>query len=825
MISNGMYRELELVIFNKLTTKLKPMITLSFLGMIVIMICLFMNYRLRILFDKIVEYQVKENSISLADLFSEKLKAEFDELKHIVSMIEDGKDCNFVWEFQQANNDNNVELGIFNVADSMYLSAEILNSFRGWDSVGYNNAYGLTFSVPVHKGSYVSSVLYRKYSISKLNENFSLKCYGGNGIACVIKSDGEMVIPFKNYNNPLIDIYYSGEINKALVSLRDKMVLSTSAAVHFRYLNRGYYLFESEILDSDFRILGLVEENVVHKGFNILQCVLMWVFGLLFIFITVGCVFLMQTEEKTMLATNEKQAAIAESHAKGSFLASMSHEIRTPLNSILGMNDIVLRESSEKNIKEYAAQIKKSSETLLSIINDVMDFSKIESGKLEIRNSPYHLLALINDVTMMMSEKVKQKNLVFKTDVDYELPDELLGDEIRVKQILINLLNNAIKYTERGTVQLRIFGEKEFDELHLHLVVHDTGIEKENIPFLFNSFARADEERNKYIEGTGLGLAIVKQVVDLMDGEIFVRSVYGVGSEFEAVIPQKVIGSKKLSESGSVKYVTAENDLHFIAPEAHVVVVDDNEVNLLVADKLLATMKIQTHCFNDPLAAMGFLKAQKVDIMLFDDIMPGMNGVELLKKVKEDDSVNAHTASVALTANAMAGSREKYLNAGFDSYISKPVSLQSLKQNIHELLPERLIQDAPLETFAVQEQADTGEKVIDEKLGLTYCAGSMDILRTIIAKFIDVASAKKQRITDAMETRDWNEMLIEVHALKSSAMSIGARKLSEEAKDMELVLKEIVNDLNVDNNISYVENNIGPIISLYDNVVDEAGKI
>ena len=175
-------------------------------------------------------------------------------------MIEDGKDCNFVWEFQQANNDNNVDLGIFNVADSMYLSAEILNSFRGWDSVGYNNAYGLTFSVPVHKGSYVSSVLYRKYSISKLNENFSLKCYGGNGIACVIKSDGEMVIPFKNYNNSLIDIYYSGEINKALVSLRDKMVLSTSAAVHFRYLNRGYYLFESEILDSDFRILGLVEE-------------------------------------------------------------------------------------------------------------------------------------------------------------------------------------------------------------------------------------------------------------------------------------------------------------------------------------------------------------------------------------------------------------------------------------------------------------------------------------------------------------------------------------------------------------------------------------
>ncbi len=812
---------------SKMSKKLKPLLVLLFLSSAVVIVCLFMNYRLRILFDRIVEYQVKENAIALSDLFSEKLSAEFNELKRIAALVESGTSPEFAKAVNHVNKNGDVELGIFNIHDIPYLSPEILNSFRGWDSLGYNNASGLTFSVPIYKGRNVGSVLYRKYTPLKLNENFSLKCYGDHGIACVVKSDGEVVIPFKSYLSPLLDVYDSAEIRKAFIPLRNKMISSSAAVVHFKYLNKGYYLFESEVINSDFRILGLIDEEFVNKGFNSIQGALLWVFGILFVFIAVGMFIVMDTEEKSKLATNEKKAAIEESKAKGSFLASMSHEIRTPLNAIVGMNDIVLRETKEANIKEYAGQIKKSSDTLLSIINDVLDFSKIESGKMEIHNASYHLLALINDVSMMIKEKAKAKNLQFKEDIDYDLPDELFGDEIRIKQILINILNNAVKYTEHGTVTLRIFGEREFDEINMHILVKDTGIgiEKENIPFLFNSYSRADENRNKYIEGTGLGLAIVKQLVNLMDGQVQVRSVYGVGSEFEVIVPQKIIGDKNMQEMGSLKVLSKEHDLNFIAPDAQIVVVDDNEVNLLVAEKLLATMKVQTHSFKDPATALGYLKVQKADIILLDDIMPGMNGVELLTKLKEDDCVNKHTLSVALTANAMAGSREKYLSAGFDSYLSKPVSLQALKKVIHGLLPQNLIQDVPAEEFALEEEEFSVKKNIDEKLGLSYCAGSLDIYRTIAEKYIDVAPAKRQCILDALEGKNWNDLLIEVHALKSSSLSIGAKQLSEDAKAMELVLKEIVNDLNVENNVSFVENNIEALMSLYDSVVEEAGKI
>ncbi|MCR5763800.1 MAG: response regulator [Treponema sp.] len=813
--------------FKELIKKLKLMIAVALLSMVVIMFCLFMSYKIRNLFEKSVEFQVKESAVSIAELFSEKINSEFEELKRIVSMTESNGSIINDQTFKFMNEDDDIEVGIFRIKDNLYLPPEILNSFRGWDSIGYSKLHGLTFSVPVYSGNNVSSVLYRKYSVSKLNEIFSVRCQGDNGIACVIKSDGETVIPFKNQNSPLIEVYNSEAINKAFVSIRDKMVVSSSAVEHFKYLKKGYYLFESEINDSDFRILGLIEEDFVFKGFESIQGVLLWVFGMLFVFIVAGTFMVMDTEEKSKLAASEKNAALAQSEAKGSFLASMSHEIRTPLNAILGMNDIVIRETKERNIKEYAEQIKRSSETLLSIINDVLDFSKIESGKMEIRNASYHLLGLINDISMMMTEKVKQKNLTFKTEIDYDLPDELLGDEIRVKQILINLLNNAIKYTEYGSVQLRIFGEREYDEIYLHIVVHDTGIgiEKESIPFLFNSFSRADEERNKYIEGTGLGLAIVKQLIDLMDGKISVRSVYGVGSEFEAVIPQKVLSSKNMKESTSLKLDYSDNDRLFIAPDAHVAVVDDNEVNLLVAEKLLATMKVQTHCFKDPVVALGFLKTQKVDIMLLDDIMPSMNGVDLLKNVKVPESANEHTAAVALTANAMAGSREKYLKSGFDSYISKPVSLQVLRSAIRDLLPQRFIQEVSSESSVQEEVLDAAAKHVDESLGLSYCAGSRDIYKTIISKYVDVAPSKKQRICDALETKDWNDLMIEIHALKSSSMSIGARKLSDDAKQMELVLKDIVNELNVENNISYVENNIETLIGLYDNVVTEASRI
>lgn len=794
--------------------------------MAIVIVGLFINFRIKSVFNKIIEYQVEEKALSVSELFSEKLFGEFYELKHISAILQDENNLQLFYNLLKLNLEEGVTLGLLNVGDEDTLNPAVLNSFRGFDSINYSDDRDLIFSVPVYKDGNVCSVLYRKYSFPVVEEKFSINGYGNNGIICVVKSNGEVVIPFKNQDDHLIEMYNSEEIQNVFLSIRNKMLFSSAAAVHFQYKKSRYYLFEAEILNSDFRIQGVVTENSVSRGVNTLQALIIWIFGLLFAFMTVGIFVILSLHKKSEETDNEKNEAIAKSEAKGSFLANMSHEIRTPLNAIIGMNAVVLRESSDTKIKEYAGQIERSSETLLSIINDVLDFSKIESGKMEIRNAPYHFLSVINDTSMIVSEKIKQKNLSFKVDVDYKLPDELMGDEIRVKQILINLLNNAIKYTERGIVSLRIFGEREYDEVYLHLVIKDTGIgiKKTSIPFLFNSFSRADEERNKYIEGTGLGLAIVKQLVDMMDGTVNVRSAYGVGSEFEVVIPQKILGDKSMKDAGSLNVSKKKDELNFIAPDATVVIVDDNEVNLLVTEKLLSPTCIKTKSFSNPLYALEYLKEHKVDLMLFDDLMPEMSGVELLKNLKMYGSVNAETPSVALTANAMAGSREKYLAAGFDSYLSKPMSLQSLMRAIHNLLPNDFIKDN-YESSSNDDAVSADTKNIDTSLGLSYCAGSTDIYKTIVHKYVEVADSKKQRMTDALDSNNWNDLLIEVHALKSSSLSIGAKKLSDDALEMELVLKDVNNGLNIEDNLSFVHNNINKLIALYDSVVREAEKI
>ena len=804
---------------------IKQMIFVLFIGMIVICAGLFMNFRIRVVFNSIVESQVKEHAASLSELFSEKIHYEFNELTRLASILERNPDS---YEDLQLLNLNGAEnVNILKMKDRSGMSMEMLNSFRGLNSVSYSAVDGLIFSVPVFNQGNVSSVLYRKFSDSKLKESFSLDCYEGNGIACVIKSDGNIAIPFSGKNVQLMQVYESEEIKRAFASIRQKMVLSSSSAVHFKCKNLWFYLFESEIKDSDFRILGLIDDYHVYRKFVKIHILLLWVFGGMLGFMVIGIWFVMFAENKTKVADKEKIEALAKSDAKGAFLASMSHEIRTPLNAIIGLNDIISKESTEKTVREYSEQIGRSSETLLSIINDILDFSKIESGKMRIQNAPYHLHSVINDVSSMIVGKARSKNLSFKTNIDYTLPDELLGDEVRIKQILINLLNNSVKYTERGIVCLHVSGTRNEDELSLHIIIKDTGIgiSKENIPFLFDSFSRVDEERNRFIEGTGLGLAIVKQLTDMMDGTIKVRSAYGVGSEFEVIIPQKIMGNITLEEAGSIDIATGEKQMKFSAPDAKVVIVDDNEVNLLVAEKLLTQTGMHISSFADPFAAMYFLKAQKVDVMLIDDLMPKMNGVELLKNLRVSGSANEETPAVALTANAMAGSREKYLAAGFDSYLSKPVTQQTLCRTIYELLPENEVQMEIVDTSSAQETAaHPVEQYVDSKLGLYYCAGSADVYKVICDKYIEGAVARRQRIKDAFLNKEWNDLMIEVHSLKSSSLSIGAKKLSEDAAAMEQTLRAVNEGTDVAANIAHVEKDMDGLLNLYDGVVEEVLK-
>ncbi|MBU5477951.1 response regulator [Eubacterium sp. MSJ-13] len=430
-------------------------------------------------------------------------------------------------------------------------------------------------------------------------------------------------------------------------------------------------------------------------------------------------------------AEKAKAEAIAAANAKSVFLANMSHEIRTPINAILGMDTMILRESTDKDILEYAGNIQSASQTLLSLINDILDFSKIETGKLELVQGDYALSSLINDVYHMLLGKAKEKGLALNVESDKNLPAKLYGDEVRIRQIIVNILNNAIKYTEKGSVTLKVGMSEQTttaaitsnkattaaidieNESNLYnnntpdsqatkniiitFTITDTGIgiKQENIPHLFDSFSRFDENKNKHIEGTGLGLAITKQLTELMSGRIKVTSEYGKGSVFEVSIPQKVVSDLKIGDI-SEKYNAAPDKKKkkalFTAPDAKVLVVDDVKMNINVFKALLKRTEISVASAMSGPEALEMIKENKYDIIFLDHMMPDMDGIETYKHMKElEQNPNKDTTVIMLTANAIMGAKEEYIGIGFSDYLSKPVQAPKLEAMILKYLPEELV--------------------------------------------------------------------------------------------------------------------------------------
>lgn len=386
----------------------------------------------------------------------------------------------------------------------------------------------------------------------------------------------------------------------------------------------------------------------------------------------------------------EKQMAIAMSQSKAKFLANMSHEIRTPINTVIGMNEMILRENKDETIDEYATNIKHASQMLLGLINDVLDFSKIEAGKLEIVEDKYSLATMLNDVILWNEERANQKNLEIKLDIDETLPAVLKGDELRIKQILNNLLSNAIKYTDTGSVEFSVQGIRDEKGFALLMSVADTGkgIKKEDLERLFDSFQRLELNKNRYIEGSGLGLNITKQLVDCMNGTIEVQSVYGEGSCFTVEIPQEIIDVTAMGKLGEKQQPAVEAPpQEFCYPDAKVLVVDDNKMNLKVVEALLKRSKIQLDFATGGNECFGMTKEKKYDLILMDHMMPEPDGIQTLHMIREDkDNVNRDTAVIVLTANAIEGMREMYLAEGFNNFLSKPINLEELEKMLGEYL-------------------------------------------------------------------------------------------------------------------------------------------
>ena len=504
-----------------------------------------------------------------------------------------------------------------------------------------------------------------------------------------------------------------------------------------------------------------------------------------------------QKLNNTMLELDKaRQEAIKASKAKSEFLSNMSHEIRTPINAVLGMNEMIIRETKEREIAEYAANIQSAGRTLLSIINDILDFSKIESGKMEIVPVSYDVSSLVNDIVNMVKSRAEKKKLTFIPEIDENIPSMLYGDDVRLRQIITNILTNAVKYTHTGSVKLVMkVNFIENDILRLEVSVSDTGIgiKEEDMDLLFNSFQRLDQEKNRSIEGTGLGITIVQKLLAMMNSKLNVSSVYGKGSTFSFIVEQKIVSHEPMGNYEERFKAISDNHTETerkTAPDARILVVDDNETNLLVAKNLLKKTLARIDTAGGGRECIRLLSANAYDIVFLDHMMPELDGIQTLKLIKEDN-IGGNAVFIALTANAVHGARQTYLDAGFDDYLSKPFSGHDIEKCLFSHIDKSLIKTERVEEKPVQEAVTTEHEpekneMFDVETGMFYTGGDKASYDEILRVYVQKSPSKQELIMKLFEEKDWKNYVIEVHALKSSSLTIGAKPLSELAKELEL---------------------------------------
>lgn len=491
-----------------------------------------------------------------------------------------------------------------------------------------------------------------------------------------------------------------------------------------------------------------------------------------------------------------------EREAKSRFLSNMSHEIRTPINAVLGMNEMILREASDAQILTYAANIKSSGKMLLFLINDILDISKIESGKMEIIPVEYETPALIMDLWNVIYLRTKEKKLTFTVESDETLPLVLYGDDVRIRQIVTNLLTNAVKYTPQGSVHLKAAYECQSDDrMLLKISVQDTGIgiRKEDMGKLFESFQRLDEEQNRNIEGTGLGMNITMSLLKMMDGELKVESEYQKGSTFTVIIPQKIIsrepaGSFRQMKEKNIRY-DGSRQSSFTAPKGKVLVVDDNTMNLTVFQALLKRTKLQVVTAESGNQCLSYVQKQKFHIIFMDHMMPKMDGIETLHEIKKlaafEDFPNKDTPVIALTANAVAGAKEMYLAQGFAEFLTKPINAELMEYTICKYLPAELMQTAK-EAGSDQETANGAyetdsdlERGVSIRNGLKYSKGDMELYLELVRMFLKDQN-KIKLLRQYLSVHNMKDYAILVHALKGNARTLGADALADLAYEHEM---------------------------------------
>lgn len=526
-----------------------------------------------------------------------------------------------------------------------------------------------------------------------------------------------------------------------------------------------------------------------------------------------------------MKAAQEK--ASQANMAKSEFLANMSHEIRTPMNVIIGLSDIIMEESVGRKLYSYAGDIKSASQNLLGIINDILDLSKVEAGKMELVTSDYHVKNIVKEVVHMMDIAASQRGILMKYEYDETIPCRYHGDEGRIKQILINLLNNAVKFTKEGYVKIYIGGcpgDTDGEEL-LVFRIEDTGcgIREEDQKKIFENFTQLDSSKKRSIEGTGLGLSITKHLVQLMGGSIGLESVYGEGSTFTVTIPQRIVDGRPLSEVPD-EIVSDDEKVGFFTAEGYkVLVVDDNRINRVIADKFLGRYSFDLSEAASGPEAIELVKENAYDMIFMDHMMPGMDGMEAVRIIRSECGENGkNPVIVALTANAMEGVRERFMSNGFQDFLSKPINRRQLNDMLMKWVPEdRRRAHVCKESKGADSQDscldfnDIRIPGIDIEAARKYQTGSADDYMEILRIYRMDGKRKLKLIGNLFRQKDYKAYEVEVHALKSASANIGAIGLSEAARRHETAAES--------GDESFIEDNFESLISLYEDMLDNIG--